>query len=354
MVFEDIAIVFKESELEFQRRLRSASTDTIKRLYRSKSWTADLDILQQEATDLRNVILETFPGATGYLHPNPQDTDIPAKEDLPRFTKEVAERSRAVVVCAGDDIFKLCSHYLNGTPIAGVTVGSKSIGALNNFSLDNIESLERILRSRNLEGKLELWTRLKARVGNKTLPAAVSEIYVGTNDPTDMTKVEIIPGPVMSDEQLETALSSSWDDDVIKEEGEVAYGSSIMIATRAGSTGQYDASGGQVYEFEKGDKNAMWSVINPYSRRLQGVIDSKHQLNLRMKTHNPSFVRVDSVKGHDIELDFGDTVMVSVHEYLLHVIAQPLIIESTTRSKGDESVSRVDTTTGHVSDLTPK
>src|SRR3989344_5408850 len=132
-----------------------------------------------------------------------------------------------VIAIGGDNYLQLVSHFIENQPLVGINSDPEnSDGALTYFTADSF--VDFIAKLESGKFKIEEWTRLQASLNGKKIPTlATSEIYYGAYKSTDMSRyiLELRKGSRGRVRESEEQKSSG-----------------LIIATKAGETGWYDAA----------------------------------------------------------------------------------------------------------------
>ena len=192
-----------------------------------------------------------------------------------------------VVALGGDNHFIYVSHFLSRAPLLGVNADRvRSHGGLLRLDERHLARLADALRADRMT--LEDRPRLRAVVDGRSLPPALSELFIGERERKHMSRHTLAFGR--------------------REEEHKSSG--LLVATPAGSTGWYGHYGRPF----KGP-GARWALTEPFprGRRLllgAGTLAPGQRLRLRSLSDSHAVVASDSLE--EIPLEFARTVEIGL------------------------------------------
>src|SRR3989344_3908050 len=132
-----------------------------------------------------------------------------------------------VIAIGGDNYLQLVSHFIGNQSLIGINSDPEnSDGTLTHFTAESFIDFVPKLESGKFN--IEEWTRLQATINDKKIPTlATSEIYIGAYKSTDMSRyiLELRKGSRGRVRESEEQKSSG-----------------LVVSTKAGETGWYDAA----------------------------------------------------------------------------------------------------------------
>ena len=241
-----------------------------------------------------------------------------------------------VIALGGDNYFQYVSHFLENQPLVGINSDPEnSDGALTYFTAESFVDFIPKLES----GKFntEEWTRLQASLNDKKIPTlATSEIYIGAYKSTDMSRyiLELRKGSRGRVRESEEQKSSG-----------------LVVSTKAGETGWYDAASryatnrsmrslessvfytdimlGRVHNIHPVEdpqfRSAYFIAREPFvsspEQRLKnyhGYIREKETIHLTWLAHGKGLVSIDA--RDEYEITRGDIVEIKISNTPLRVV----------------------------------
>ncbi len=206
-----------------------------------------------------------------------------------------------VISVGGDGTVLNTAHYVtDDTPVLTVKSDQRSLGALCTVDAFDFEkALERIVRD---DFKIESWTRVEGRIGNKT-DLALNEILVGPKYTPGTARYEVCFGNIR-EKQMSTMITAS-----------TGAGSTALYANIPGNEGVFSRTARELRFIV-----ALYSASADY-KLVKGAISLGQILEIRSLMNIGGIVSFDG-DTHKRMHDFsrGKTIQIKVSDKPLKVI----------------------------------
>lgn len=212
-----------------------------------------------------------------------------------------------VIALGGDNYLQNVSHYLENQYLVGINPDPQnSTGSLTLFTADSF--IKFLPQLKNGQYQVENWTRLQVKLNNQLIDIpALSEVYVGTNKSTDMSRYQI-------------TINQK------KNTSEQQKSSGVIIATGTGTTGWFSAADRYLKVRQilpRIAKQASFVVREPYMPQkpfslLSGQIKERESIIINWLAHGQGLLSLDSKVEYN--LNRGDNITVAINDKPLKVI----------------------------------